>query len=142
MNMRSIAAAWANNTRSIIAACAIAVGIAIQWHNTHAPFDNPFVFALGALIIAFLLPGIAVTLAQYAFRLNPFAHYGLTLFAMIVFSGWFWWWIGPRAQRTAGIFDAFKARGKWSGRVAEKITAILRAIERRRYGRERTGGWS
>ena len=101
-------------------------------------------FAAAILFGSFIIPGVVFPMLLDLLHQDPFSrfHHDGTIICMVLISGLFWWYIGDRGRRIAGTFDAFEKSERRSGGLTRAFAKLRDMYDRRRFGREKTGGWA
>ena len=138
---------------------ALTVGLHVHMHMKGTAGNYPLLEPLVIAWTAFMLPAAlpVAMIERYVFHLEPWAdeNTALTGWCLILTASAIWFFPTARLTRWFGAFDAFK-EGLWL-RVHTRLrlpkwmrhpslvrgaASALDALNKRLFGRQKTGGWA
>ncbi len=118
---------------------AVHVQLVMQGH-----IDPDFLFPLAVCWGAFVEPVLPLVWIERVCGFAPFAdgHRAITVALLMLAASVFWFFALPRCQRWFGIFDAFKEGLRRRLLLVRGAAYALDAVNKRLFGRQKTGGWA
>lgn len=126
--------------------CAVAIGFRF-YNNAHGRADEvplllvPFVIAWTAFILPAIFPVVLIEEGAFHFAAWSDGHTMTTMFCGTLLACLFWFF-PPRLARWFGTFDAFKEGPRRRPLLLRGAAYALDAMNKRLFGRQKTGGWA